>query len=268
MAPALTKMSRRAVQPILTMRGTMTVMLSLDRQNKWRERYRAEHPGWQPATEVFAGHVRRRLRPDSRLLDVGCGRGGLIEQLGHDTGRVVGVDPDYASLREHRLADLPRAVGMSDALPFARDSFDMAIAGWLLEHLADPAGAFTAIHRVLKPGGWLVFITPNGRHPLGWANRMAGRLGRAQGQLVDRLYGRAENDTFPTAYRANTPQALTGLANRTGYAISALDTIADPSYLAFNEALFRIMYALDDRLPVDRLIHIVGVFQKPPRRAS
>lgn len=245
----------------------MAVMLSLDRQNKWRERYRSEHSGWQPATEVFAGHVRRRLRSGDRLLDVGCGRGGLIEQLNHDTDRMAGVDPDHTSLREHRLADLPRAVAMSGGLPFAGDSFDMAIAGWLLEHLADPAGALTAIHRALRPGGWLVFITPNGRHPLGWANRFAGRLGRAQGQLVDRLYGRAESDTFPTTYRANTPQALAELANRTGYSVTALDTVADPSYLAFNETLFRFMCALDDRLPADRRIHIVGVFQKPERHA-
>lgn len=268
MALALTKTWWRTVQPILTMRGTMAIMLSLERQNKWREQYRAEHPGWQPATEVFAGHVRRRLRPDSWLLDVGCGRGGLVEQLGHDTGRTVGVDPDYTSLREHRLAGLPRAVAMSDGLPFARDSFDLAIAGWLLEHLADPASALTAIQRVLRPGGWLVFVTPNGRHPLGWANRLAGRLGRAQGQLVDRLYGRAESDTFPTAYRANTPQTLGELARQTGYSVAALDTIADPSYLAFNEALFRVMCTLDDRLPDDRRIHIVGVFQKMERHTS
>jgi len=238
-------------------------MLSLEQQNVWRERYRAEHPGWRPATEVFAGHVRHRLRPDSRLLDLGCGRGGLIEQLGHPFSRTAGVDPDFVSLREHRLPGLPRAVAMSDGLPFVNDSFDIVIAGWLLEHLVDPGGTLAAVYRVLRPGGCLVFITPNGRHPLGWANKMAGRLGRAQGQLVDRLYGRAESDTFPTAYRANTPQALVELSQRTGFFIAALGTIADPSYLAFSELLYGVMRALDDRLPGDRRIHIVGVFEKP-----
>lgn len=243
-------------------------MLSLDRQNYWRERYRAEHPGWRPATEVFAGCVRERLRPDGRLLDIGCGRGGLVEQLGHPTDRLVGVDPDFVSLGEHRLAGLPRVVTTSNGLPFAKNTFDVAIASWLLEHLTDPKGTLRAIHRVLKPGGFFIFITPNELHPLGRVNKIAGQFGRMQGQLVDRIYGRTESDTFPTAYRANTPQALAELAGQTGFSVAALEFIADPSYLAINEMLFRIMCALDDRLPAARHIHIVGVFQKPGHRSS
>lgn len=238
-------------------------MLSLDRQNEWRERYRADRPGWQPATELFADQVHSVLSSGDRLLDIGCGRGGLVEQLGHATDRIVGVDPDLISLAEHRLTRLPRAVALGDALPFASNSFDVAIAGWLLEHLGDPVGALAAIRRVLRPGGYFIFITPNGRHPLGWANRMAGQLGRTQGRLVDRLYGRAENDTFPTAYRANTPQTLARLAEQTGFSIVALDTVADSTYLAFNRTLFTLMCALDDWLSADRRIHIVGVFRRP-----
>ena len=65
-------------------------MLSLDRQNKLREQYRQMHPTWRPATEVFADLVRAQLRPESRVLDVGCGRGGLVEQLEHPLPQVVG----------------------------------------------------------------------------------------------------------------------------------------------------------------------------------
>lgn len=237
-------------------------MLSLDRQNEWRERYRSEHPDWRPATEVFAGHVRERLQPHSRLLDVGCGRGGLVEQLAHTPARMAGVDPDLSSLREHRLITLPRAVALSNQLPFVAGSFDIVLAGWLLEHLTDPAASFAAISRVLRPGGAFVFITPNGRHPLGRINLLAGQLGRAQGRIVDRLYGRAEDDTFPTAYRANTPQSLIRLAAGAGFSVETIDLITDPSYLAFNEPLFRVMSVIDGRLPADRRIHIVGVMLK------
>ena len=78
-------------------------MLSLDKQNAWREQYRASHPGWQPATELYANLVRQQLTPAARVLDIGCGRGGLVEQLGHPLAQVVGIDPDWLSLREHRL---------------------------------------------------------------------------------------------------------------------------------------------------------------------
>ena len=70
-------------------------MLTLDRQNALREAYRIMRPGWQPATERFAALVRTHLSPDSRILDLGCGRGGLVEQLNHPLAQIVGIDPDW-----------------------------------------------------------------------------------------------------------------------------------------------------------------------------
>jgi SAM-dependent methyltransferase len=126
-------------------------MLSLERQNMWRERYRAERPGWRPATELYADLVRECLAPDGRLLDIGCGRGGLVEQLGHPPELIVGVDPDYNSLCEHRLG-IPRAVAFSDRLPLTSDQFDAAVASWVLEHLPDPAADFREIGRGFTAG--------------------------------------------------------------------------------------------------------------------
>lgn len=237
-------------------------MLSLSQQNAWREAYRAAHPGWRPATEVYAARVRDCLRLGARLLDVGCGRGGLVEQLDHPLPLLVGIDPDWVSLREHRLAQLPRATAISDGLPFAAATFDVVAASWLLEHLAIPAATFGEIGRVLRPGGAFIFITPNARHPLAAINRLGGRLGRAQGRLVSRLYGRAEADTFATVYRANTPAALAALMAAAGLRLEALDRVADPTYLAFNRPLFRFMSAVEDRLPDDRRIHLVGLARK------
>lgn len=238
-------------------------MLSLEQQNLWRERYRLSNPGWKPATEVFAEHVKRLIRPESKLLDLGCGRGGLIEQLDHPLKELFGVDPDYQSLREHRVADFQRVHAFSDQLPFAAGTFDLVIAAWILEHLADPVATFAAVSRVLKAGGSMVFITPNARHPLGWANQLAGRLGRIQGRVVDSLYGRAEEDTFPTTYRANNPELLNSLAHDAGLSVETLDLVLDPTYLSFNRVLFKAMSAIDKRLPAGRRIHIVGVIRKP-----
>lgn len=238
-------------------------MLSLDQQNTWREVYAASHPGWRPATERFAAHVRDALSPRARLLDLGCGRGGLVEQLDFPPGRIVGIDPDFDSLSQHRLPRLPRAAALSGRLPLAPSTFDVVAASWLLEHLPDPATTFAEIGRVLCPGGVFVFITPNARHPLAWANRVAGRLGRAQGRLVDRLYGRSEADTFPTTYRANSAAALAGLCAAAGLSLATLEFVADPTYLAFSRPMFRAMAAVEDRLPADRRIHLVGIARRP-----
>ena len=237
-------------------------MLSLEQQNAWREVYAAAHPGWRAATERFAAHVRAALTPAARLLDLGCGRGGLVEQLDFPPGRIVGIDPDFDSLREHRLPALPRTAALSGGLPFVAGSFDVVAASWLLEHLPQPSTTFTEVGRVLRSGGVFVFITPNARHPLAWANRAAGQLGRAQGRLVARLYGRAEADTFPTAFRANSPATLATLCAVAGLALETLECVADPTYLAFSPPLYRAMAAFEDRLPADRRIHLVGVARR------
>lgn len=243
-------------------------MLSLEQQNRWRDQYRDLHPGWRPATEVFAVRVRERLNDQFRLLDIGCGRGGLIEQLDHPLRLTTGIDPDFESLREYRLEGVPRAAAFSDWLPFMGDTFDIITAAWLLEHLKDPAATFSSVYRVLRPGGVFVFITPNARHPLTWANRVAGRFGRFQTSLVDRIYGRAAGDTFPTYYRANSLQTLKLQLTRAGFVMDRTDFVADPSYVAFNEFLFRFMSAVDDGLAEERRIHLVGVARKPDEKSA
>lgn len=236
-------------------------MLSLDRQNRYRQLFRAQQPGWQPATELFATAVAQRSSPTSRVLDLGCGRGGLVEQL-EPRPRVFGVDPDQASLTSHRLPGLPRAAAYSHALPFESGVFDLVYATWLLEHLDTPDRTLAEVARVLRSGGAFIFITPNARHPLSAVNRTLGRLGRWQQTLVSRAYGRAGDDTFPTRYLANTPDDLRELAAAAGLRVTHLSAISDPTYLAFTPALFQMMVQVEARLPVDRHIHLVGMMEK------
>lgn len=241
-------------------------MLELDDQNALRERYREKNPGWRPATEVFAGFVRRNIIPASRILDLGCGRGGLVEQLDHPHSQFVGLDPDIVSLTEHRLAGgdtpLPRVAALNEQLPFRRSAFDMIFASWVLEHLRDPAASFQQIGGALKKGGVFAFITPNRRHPLVNLNRLVGSLANIQGALVAQLYGRDRSDTFPAYYRANTDGVLEKLAGDAGMRLAHLEMIADPTYLAFNPSLFGIASRIETRLDKSRHIHLVGMMER------
>src|SRR2546428_12818551 len=80
-----------------------TMTLSLERQNAYRAQYRAQHPGWRPATEVYEALIRERLRPGMRVVDIGCGRGGVLENL-NDTGYIhIGVDPDTIKPDKNQL---------------------------------------------------------------------------------------------------------------------------------------------------------------------
>ena len=232
-------------------------MLPLDRQNRYRQRLRQEQPGWRASGDEFEALTRRRLSASSRVLDLGCGRGGVMELFWRDVRLAVGVDPDLASLRQHR-AGLPLACGLGEALPFGNGQFDLVIGLWLLEHLPDPARVLGEIYRVLAPGGHFIFLTPNANHPLLLANRFSWAFPAVQRLQVPCLYGRSEADTFRVRYRANTPARLRALAAESGYNIDAMRTLSDPTYLAFSDGFYRLSLWLERLLPAQARVHILG----------
>ena len=233
--------------------------LTLDQQNTYRKRYAQKHSNWQPATVVYEQTIRAQWKAGQTLLDLGCGRGGVLEQVTDLEGQRIGVDPDWASLVEHRLPTLPRAAANADQLPFVDSSFRMVIAAWVLEHLPQPEHTFAEISRVLQPGGVCIVMTPNRSSPIAWLNRTLKPL---QQTLVPLLYGRAEADTFPVVYRANTPKDLEAVAQKTGLTLETCHLIPDPTYLAFNEPLYRVSAALTDLLPPKYAVHLVAVLRK------
>jgi SAM-dependent methyltransferase len=227
----------------------------------YRRRYAALKPGWEHATARYQRWIAARLTPDSRVLDLGCGRGGVVERLGA-TGQWCGCDPDRCSLEEHRTAELRRSQVLSERLPFADAVFDMVIASWVLEHLAEPEYTFAEIARVLRPGGRFFFLTPNLRHPI---PRMSAWLARAralQAPLVAAIYRRAAADTFPIQYRANTYETLERLAVQTGLRLVQVEWVDDPSYFVLTDAVFALAICLETVLPATWRVHLVGEYER------
>lgn len=233
--------------------------LSLDKQNAYRKRYSDMRPGWQPATAVYEALIRDRFRPGMRVVDLGCGRGGALEQLGESVSRALGLDPDVASLKEHRMPELPRAAAAAEALPLPDASIDLVFSSWVLEHLPDPTRAFREVARILVTGGAFIFVTPGGHSPPALVNRA---LRPFQAWLVPMMYGREATDAFPMVYRANARRRIGTLARESGLRLVRLDHIEDPTYFAFHPALFRINVALVRALPDGMAEHLVGVCVK------
>lgn len=233
-------------------------VLPLDVQNAYRERYRAMRPGWRSSGEQLEALVRSRLTPDASVLDLGCGRGGVVELIWRDAKLAAGLDPDSPSLSERRPGGFPVIRGRGEELPFANRSFDLVVCLWVLEHLPNPGTVLREVSRVMRPGGHFIFLTPNLRHPLLRLNRLAKVLPDLQRRLVPRLYGRVGKDTFPVMYRANTEKTLRALAGACGLDVAELRVVPDPTYIAFNGFMFRASVLSERLLPRGWGVHLIG----------
>ncbi len=240
-------------------------MVERDRLEHYRHRYAALRPGWRPATARFEHRVATALTAESRVLDLGCGRGGIVERLG-TLATWIGVDPDLVSLQQHRSASLPRGCADSERLPFASGTFDIVTASWVLEHLPHPDVTFGEIARVMRPGGSFFFLTPNVAHPLPRLSAELAHLKELQRLVVGSVYGRSADDTFPVTYRANTIEAIQRLAIRAGLRLTDVSLVEDPSYFAWNDLTFTMAVITELLLPAGCQVHVVGELRKSERQ--
>ena len=95
-----------------------------------------------------------------RLLDAGCGAGGLTEKL-ETFGRVVGLDISPRALELANKKRLNLIGGSVNNLPFCRGNFDLVVSISVLYHqrVYDTA-AIKEFCRVLKPKGKIILILP------------------------------------------------------------------------------------------------------------
>jgi SAM-dependent methyltransferase len=108
-----------------------------------------------------------RMPETGRVLEVGCGTGGLLVAAARVGRSIVGVDiaARWLVVARRRLTDhglvVPLTVAEAERLPWPDGTFDTVVADSLLEHLDDPVRALREWVRVLRPGGQLVLWSPN-----------------------------------------------------------------------------------------------------------
>jgi SAM-dependent methyltransferase len=115
------------------------------------------------ATMELAGLIQAGLA--DQILDIGSGIGGPARYFANRFGcRVTGIDltPEFCDVARHltRLVDLEDRVtfevGDALAMPFADATFDGAYSMNVSMNIADKGAFYHEIHRVLKPGAWLL----------------------------------------------------------------------------------------------------------------
>jgi SAM-dependent methyltransferase len=170
------------------------------------------------------------LEPHMHILDLGAGC-GIVEQMNFrgKCARVCGVDLDPRVLENPWLDD----ARVSDAgeIPYENNCFDIVLADNVMEHLVQPENVLNEINRVLRPGGHLLFKTPNRWHYMPLIARLTPHWFH---QYFNQIRGRDPKDTFPTLYRLNSRKQIRQLADRTGFEIDSITLLEGrPEYLRF-----------------------------------
>jgi SAM-dependent methyltransferase len=235
----------------------------MNRQAYWRSRYKQLRPDWNASSVLYERLIAARLDPATRVLDLGCGHKGSPRAITEKTALVYGADPDLEALRENG-AIRRRIAADAEHLPFRDASFNVVVLSWVMEHLDDPKRSFEEIHRVLKAGGSLVFLTPNTWNYNVWGIRLVPNA--LHEFLVRKLYGREERHSFPTRYRLNSVRRIERALGAIGFQRERLILNGDPSYISFNAALFRLACLLEgllNRQSLERArVHIIGAYRR------
>jgi len=118
------------------------------------------------SAKVIAFLERAAVPLRGRVLDDGCGGGGMPLSLAEEADTVVGIDPaerfQEAGVRlgqERQLHNLHFALADGMALPFASGSFDLVLSHAVIEHVADASLYLRECARVLAPDGYMYLST-------------------------------------------------------------------------------------------------------------
>jgi 2-polyprenyl-3-methyl-5-hydroxy-6-metoxy-1,4-benzoquinol methylase len=100
-----------------------------------------------------------------RVLDIGCGAGGVGRSIRDRADHLTGIELDPVAAERARAAyDEVHTGAVDDVLATVVGPFDTVLAYDVLEHLADPASVLRRVHALAAPGALIHVSVPNARH--------------------------------------------------------------------------------------------------------
>jgi 2-polyprenyl-3-methyl-5-hydroxy-6-metoxy-1,4-benzoquinol methylase len=103
------------------------------------------------------------FRPGGRLLEIGCGTGGMLKGMQDLGWHVEGIDFDPVAVKNCARNSLHVRLGTLEDQAYPPNSFDAIIMSHVIEHVPDPLALLRECLRILRPDGYLSLVTPHSR---------------------------------------------------------------------------------------------------------
>lgn len=144
------------------------------RQQKESSMWNAQASGYDARmkslfNDAYTGSVRQvqsLVKPDQRVLEIGCGTGLITLSIAPCVQHVTATDisPQMIAIaqdkaRSQRITNVDFRVADGYALPFDDQAFDMVLVFNILHIVKEPTAVLREAHRLLKPDGLLVSAT-------------------------------------------------------------------------------------------------------------
>jgi len=161
----------------------------------------------------------------NKILDAGCGHRSIIRDCTQATR--IGIDVVFEDVKKNDSIDFGICSNL-ESLPLKDTSFDIVVSSMVFEHLRQPDSVFSEFSRVLKKGGYLIFMTPNIFSIVTIINRIIPNW--IHPYIANILTGAQESDVFPTHYHANSVGRLRKLLRWNGFEECELILYQPPPY--------------------------------------
>lgn len=167
-------------------------------------------------TTLLRSIVCQKVHPSDLILDLGAGKGKPKTDFRNFCKIVIGIDVDK-HIQDNSFISYGLQ-GRIELLPFKDGCFDAIFADYVLEHLRQPMNSIKEVLRVLKPGGYFIFRTPNLWHYTSlvgylsphWVHKMVANRFRG-------TQNGKEDEIFETAYKLNTRHKVKTLFQEIGF---------------------------------------------------
>lgn len=103
------------------------------------------------------------FKRNDKILEIGCGIGSIVSELSKEGHDITGTDisGEAISYGLKKYGDIKLEVQAAEEIQFEGETFDVVLSFDLFEHIAASDKHLREVSRILRPGGYYLFQTPN-----------------------------------------------------------------------------------------------------------